>query len=177
MQKHCTNHRPPHLFLDNEIYFITASTYGKKPLFDNAQKKDMLRNVLREKASLFGVKIYAYAIMDSHYHLLIRLGKGKELAAFIKGVNGKSAISLKKMDNSLGHGIWYNYWDKCIRTERDFWVHYNYIHHNPVKHGKADKMEDYDYSSYRNWLERKGKEWMDGVFERYPIVDFTKGDG
>ncbi len=170
------NHKPPHYFADNEIYFITASTYQKKPLFDSDEKKKMLRSVLREKAKLFGVTIYAYAIMDSHYHLLIGIAHGKNISAFVKGVNGKSAILLKKMDKIQEKTIWYNYWDKCIKTENDFWTRFNYIHHNPVKHGNVLQMEEYEYSSYRLWLEKEGREWLDDAFGSYPIVDFTKED-
>ena len=34
-------------------------------------------------------------------------------------------------------------------------------------------MEDYKFSSYNHWVNKKGLEWMMSVFEQYPIVDFT----
>jgi len=69
--------------------------------------------------------------------------------------------------------VWHNYWDTGIRTEADYWARFNYIHHNPVKHGYVPRTEDWLYSSYRYYLERKGEEWMTDALRRYPIVDFT----
>ena len=114
--------------------------------------------------------------MDSHYHLLVKMKKGEEIAKFIKGINGKSATLLNKMDGVTKRSVWYNYWDSCIRGEEDFWLRFNYIHYNPVKHGCTLKMEEYEYSSYNTWLQKKGVEWMNDVLASYPIVDFTKGD-
>jgi len=169
-------HRPPHRLGNNGIYFLTASTFLKKVLFDDSEKKNMLKVVIKEKSSKFGVKIFAWVIMDSHYHLLIKIENDKSLPGFIKSVNGKSAFLLNQMGGREDQTVWYNYWDTCIREERDFWSRFNYIHHNPVKHKIAENMEYYEFSSYKAWLDKKGREWMDDVLESYPIVDFSKGD-
>jgi putative transposase len=176
MQNFKNDHKPPHYFSDNTIYFITAATYHKTPFFDNNPKKEILKNILKEKAAKFSVDIFAFVIMDNHYHLLIKIKKGEDLKGFIKGINGKSAYLLNEMDNVAERMVWYNYWDACIKEEKDFWARFNYIHHNPVKHGYVARMEDYEYSSYKKWLEEKGVEWINDAFEKYPIVDFTNGD-
>jgi putative transposase len=114
--------------------------------------------------------------MDSHYHILLKIEKGRNIPDFVKGVNGKSAYLLNNIEKLPERMVWYNYWDVCIREAEDFWKRFNYIHHNPVKHGYSERMEDYEYSSYKKWLESKGDEWMKDVLERYPVIDFTKGD-
>ena len=103
--------------------------------------------------------------------------KGDSLPGFIKTINGKSAFLLNRMDKVEKRKIWFNYWDTCIRSEKDFWMRFNYTHHNSVKHRYAKKMKDYSFSSYNHWLEKNGVEWINSAFERYPIVDFTlEGD-
>ncbi|NCA92224.1 hypothetical protein EOM82_03105 [bacterium] len=57
MQKINKKHRPPHYLADDEIYFITSSTYQKTVLFNSETKKNMLLDVFREKARKFYVKI------------------------------------------------------------------------------------------------------------------------
>ena len=52
-------------------------------------------------------------------------------------------------------------------------MRFNYIHHNPVKHGYAANMADWDYSSYQYYLSRYGEEWLADSFRRYPIIDFS----
>jgi putative transposase len=77
------------------------------------------------------------------------------------------------MDNARGRKIFQNYWDHGIRDEADFWKHFNYIHHNPVKHSYTKGMSDYNFSSYNYWLKKKKQDWIDSCFEFYPIVDFS----
>jgi putative transposase len=176
MQDNRQSHRPLHSFPDHRIYFITASTYLKKPLFNSQEKKRMLTEILRDRLELSGMRAVAYAVMDSHYHLLLVVEQDKRIPEFVRGVHGRSAFLLNRMDKSEGRRVWYNYWDSCVRKEMDFWVRFNYIHHNPVKHGLVDRMGDYAYSSYGVWVRKMGQEWVDDVWDRYPIVDFTKGD-
>jgi len=68
--------------------------------------------------------------------------------------------------------IWYQYVDRVIRSEEDYYRHLNYIHQNPVKHKYATKMDDYEFSSIHKFVEEEGKDWVVGCFESYPIVDF-----
>ena len=80
------------------------------------------------------------------------------------------------MKTKKGGGVWNQYQDYCIRNEKDFYYHFNYIHHNPVKHKYVNEQSDvlgYEFCSYRKWIEKKGKEWMNDCFEKYPIKDFT----
>jgi putative transposase len=60
-----------------------------------------------------------------------------------------------------------------MRSEKDYWVRFNYIHHNPVKHGYVSQMADWAFSSYCYYHERKGEEWLADTFSQYPIVDFS----
>ncbi|MFA5069821.1 MAG: hypothetical protein WC528_00915 [Patescibacteria group bacterium] len=47
--------------------------------------------------------------------------------------------------------IWQtSFYDHIIRNQTDFNNHVNYIHYNPVKHGYAQKIEDWLWSSYNN---------------------------
>jgi len=37
----------------------------------------------------------------------------------------------------------------------------------------ASSIDDYEWSSYKNYLVNKGEEWLSECFERFPIIDFT----
>ena len=170
------SHYPPHYYFDNKIYFITARTVNKNRFFNTKEKKDLLKKILIEASNKFKVGFYAWTILDNHYHLLLDVLKGESIPGFVKTINGKSAFLLNGIDKARKRKIWFNYWDTCIRSEKDFWTRFNYIHHNSIKHRYAEKMEDYLFSSYNCWLEKKGIEWMNDAFEKYPIIDFTPGD-
>jgi|GEM_PF-2985805 len=68
--------------------------------------------------------------------------------------------------------VWYQYVDRVIRSEEDYYRHLNYIHQNPVKHGYVNKISGYEFSSIHRFIREEGKDWVVGCFESYPIVDF-----
>ena len=91
----------------------------------------------------------------------------------MQNIHGGCSFEFNKMDNCRGRKVFQNYWDVCIRNEKDFYTYFNYMHHNPVKHCYAKKMEDYAFSSFSYWLERKGDEWMFNCLEDFSIIDFS----
>lgn len=193
-------HYPFHLKLDDQIYFLTARTVGKIHFFNSSEKLEMLSGSINKAVKKYNIKIYSYVLLPNHYHLLLFLPKADDLPHFIRFVHGRSARQvLKALDGSskplaLTQGwsnsesltirakeealtirqkkVWWNYWDKCIQEERDFWIRFNYIHHNPVKHGYVKSTNQYQFSSYNYYLESKGQDWLDEVFNDYPVVDF-----
>lgn len=112
----------------------------------------------------------------NHYHILINVPNGTMLGGFINNLHSNITRLINKIDGLVGRQIWYQYWDRCIRSESDFYTRLNYIHHNPIKHGLAEKMEKYKWSSYNKFLDDKGEDWLDDCFSRYPIRDFTLED-
>jgi putative transposase len=122
---HAPRHHPPHFLEDNTIYFVTARTVDQAPYFNSNSKAGLLK---------FQIALYAWVLLNNHYHLLFKIKKGEDLSKFINFLNGKSSFELNKSENTIGRKIWYQYWDHSIRDETDFWQHFNYIHNNPVKH-------------------------------------------
>ncbi len=64
-------HHPPHIFLDDSWYFVTASTYRRHHLFASSPRKAMLRDNLKAQLVEFKVALAARVILDNHYHILL----------------------------------------------------------------------------------------------------------
>lgn len=171
---------PPHLYIGDKIYFVSIRTIEGKKLFDIPKKKQILMNCINAGIRKYNLKLYAFVVLDNHYHLLFLLTQKLLLPQLLNYINGRSSFEINKIDNSKGRKVWYQYWDRCVRSEKDFWLRFNYIHNNLVKHGYVktmEKVKDYKFSSYNLWLKKKGQEWLDSCFENYPIKDFTvEGD-
>jgi len=170
------SHHPPHLYLDDTWYMITSAVHQKRRLLQPEGYKDLVRDQLKALVAGFSLRVAAWVILDNHYHLLIKSHVGAMLPSFLGRLHGRTSHDLNGRDGARGRQVWHNYWDTCIRTEADYWTRFNYIHHNPVKHGYAARSEDWPFSSYHYYLEHKGEEWQVDAFRRYPIVDFTDPD-
>jgi len=56
-------------------------------------------------------------------------------------------------------GLWQRrFWEHTIRDEKDFSIHCDYIHYNPVKHGYAQAPNTWPNSSFRRFV-------REGVYE------------
>lgn len=166
-------HHPPHIYLDNTWYVISAATRGRLKLLHSAQAKTLVRDQLRAFTEKFGLSLAAWVILDNHYHVLIKSQQGARLPHFFRQLHGRISFDLNQRDGTRGRQVWHNYWNTCIRTEADYWLRFNYIHHNPVKHGYVANMRDWLFSSYGFYLHTKGEEWLSDALRQYPVIDFT----
>jgi putative transposase len=162
-------HHPPHWHVDDCWYFITASTYKRCKAFESAEVKAFAIDKLLTLATEFGCGVAAWVILDEHLHILVHLPKGNLLTLFLQRWHGAIAHYANTRDNTRGRRVFQNFWDTCMRSERDFWTRFNYIHANPVKHGYTSRMSEYPHSSFNQHRQSFGDVWMRDVLARYPV--------
>ena len=165
-------HRPPHLLINESWYFITAHTVGKTPLLSKDEHKSIWLSSFITLQNRFEVNVSAWVLLDNHYHFLSYFQDAKIIPKFIQQLHGSTSFKLNQYDGVHGREVWYSYWDRCVRDENDLWTKFNYIHYNPVKHGYAEKPEDWKFSSYLDILKKEGEEWVDDCWERFPVVEY-----
>ena len=117
--------------------------------------------------------IDASVVLPDHMHCLWTLLQGDTdfsgrwraikiaFAKSLPSVEPRSAVMTRRGER----GIWQRrYWEHTIRDDRDFAVHFDYIHFNPVKHGLVKHPADWRHSTFRrcvaNGLYPLG--WADG---------------
>ena len=165
-------HHPPHIYLDDTWYAITSSVYGRHRWLAGDVNKTIVRDKLKELIATFKVSLAAWVILDNHYHLLLKSQTGKDISTMIGQLHGYTSRQINKIEG-IQRRMWDNYWDTCMRDGQSYWTRFNYIHHNPIKHGYVMAMQDWPFSSYRWYDENKGSEWMTDALTRYPVKDFT----
>jgi putative transposase len=70
--------------------------------------------------------------------------------------------------------IWQRrFWEHTIRDDNDFSRHFDYIHYNPVKHGYATQVRNWQYSTFHRYVEQGiySADWGNDV------MDFTNDIG
>ncbi|WKZ47308.1 MAG: transposase [Anaerolineales bacterium] len=169
-------HRPPHLFIDNAWYFITASVVDKRHIFSSDAHFTIWVKAFKELIAEFDAKLAAWVILANHYHFLFLPRHGIELGKFMRRLNGRTSKELNELDHALGRTVWYSYWDTCIRGERDFWTRFNYIHVNPVKHGYVENPEDWKYSSIHQYTGEDNKLWLAECVQEFPVLNLFEND-
>ena len=110
--------------------------------------------------------------VDHHYHVIVRAPEdsAQSLPKFVASYHKFTSRQWNDADSKNGRQVWWNYWDTCIRSERDFLARFNYVNWSPVKHRVVSRPEDYLFSSYREYFAT----WPDelrAIAAEYPYHD------
>ena len=159
-------HNPPHVFLDESVYFLTAAIYRKRPLLQSAALKWRLLESIEHTLESFEWVLWHWVILDNHYHLMVKSAKGCDLSRIFKLIHGVSGFYIKQAVRAE-NPIWWNFWDYCPRDEADYFRHLNYLFNNPVKHGYVADLNDYPFSSFPRCLAEQGKDSLVKQFKEY----------
>lgn len=169
-------HAPAHLFLENYPYFITAGTYLKQHFFTSDQGKALLLEAIQQTLWKSSTDLMAWAILSNHYHLVMGLKDPFLLPEIIRKIHSESSVELNKTEKQTGRKIWQNYWDRCIRDEKDYYCKMNYVHFNPVKHGYTEEPSEYGFSSYGLYMKKLGREQLERIVMKYPWDQLDEKD-
>ena len=163
-------------------YFFTvncAERRGNRILENNIES---LRQTFRKVKQNHPFNIDAIVIMPEHLHCIWTLPDDDSdysmrwnliKSGFSRLISGNERRSLSRIKRGE-RGIWQRrFWEHMIRDEQDFERHVDYIHWNPVKHGWVNRVCDWPYSSFHEYV-RKGvypRNWACGHEQVIDIVE------
>ena len=94
--------------------------------------------------------VYAYCLMPNHVHLLIR-EKDDSLATVMKSIGVGYAWHYNKKYQHLGPVFQDRFRSEPVNDENYFMLLLRYIHQNPVKAGLVKVVDEYTWSSWREY--------------------------
>jgi len=147
-------HAPVHRLSEHGVYFVTAGTLHKRPLWDTPAKRDLLEGLLLSLARGNGWQLEAWAVFANHYHFVARGSPdSRPLRDFLRELHSRSAIALNRLDGVRGRTVWHNFWDTRLTYQHAYLARLNYTHQNAVKHGLVAVANQYPWCSAA-WFER-----------------------
>ncbi len=138
---------------DFKRFLLTLFYYqflGPKTSFSKFSKQKLIQlNTVGAKKL---VEIICYCLMPNHFHLLIRQLQDRGVSTYLSQVSNsytKYFNTKYKRVGALFQGAF-----KAVRVETDEqFIHLSrYIHLNPVVSGIAEKLDDYQWSSYKEYI-------------------------
>lgn len=163
---------PPHLFIADSFYMLTASTHHGVALIHSNQRKEEWRDAFLKAAKNYEWLVIAWVVLENHYHALVKAPANAEnLPRFINSFHKFTARIWNDADDMNGRKVWWNYWDTSIRSETDYFSRLRYIFWNPVKHGLVEKPEDYPYSNYLEFTRQWSVDLID-IYEAENVPEF-----
>jgi REP element-mobilizing transposase RayT len=161
------------LFWSEPQYFVTTTVVNFAKVFANPHYCDLLVSNIRHYQEKYQFEVYAYVIMPSHFHWIVRvdpaIGTISDVMRDIKKYSAWDILRQLEADGrkdlldmfrleALGfrdqkRKFWMKRFDdEVITTDEMMQVKVDYIHNNPVVAGLVKKPEDHLYSSARNYI-------------------------
>jgi REP element-mobilizing transposase RayT len=152
--------RPYRLQGENCCYHITSRGDDRKKIFISDYDRRKFLEYLNTAKSKYKYYLYAYVLMDNHYHLLLETTQ-PNLSKIMHFVNSSYTTYYNIKRHRCGHVFQGRY--KSILVDKDNYLLEltRYIHLNPVRAKMVPRPEDYPWSSYKGYLKKPGDTSID----------------
>jgi REP element-mobilizing transposase RayT len=168
-------HRFEHWYLDNQVYFITARCRDRFPAFATEEARKIFWDRFDHYASEFGFFPWVTSLLNNHYHTLGYLREGKNLKRFIQRLHGSTAKLVNDLLEDRRDHFWSDhkgkeYFDGCIRDEKQCRATYRYVRSQARRHGLMYDCERYPHTHTNIDLEK-------GIKRAHELRAFLQGVG
>jgi putative transposase len=122
------------------LFHIMAHSFEGKDLFVDDQDRNVFLSRFAKGLTNTGFQCYAWALMDNHYHLLIR-STDLPLSKLMRSLNGGYARYYNKKYKRHGY-LFQDRFKSVLCQEQDYAKELiRYIHLNPLRAGKVSSLD------------------------------------
>lgn len=142
--------------LESGFFHIMVQGIKKEKIFCKKEYKEkyiQLMKLFKEKQK---IDIISYCVMNNHSHIIIYTEDINELTKYMERLNTTYAINYNKAENRVGYVYRNRFESKEIYNQDYLTKCIKYIHMNPVKAKITTTEGEYKYSSYNDYINKKG---------------------
>lgn len=150
--------RKPRIKRPGATYHVTSRFNNRFKGFKNPAMKDLFLEVIHQAHEIFSFQLFAFTIMDNHFHLIIKPLGDEDLSKIIGWIKGVFAIRWNDARNWSGHVWGERFYSRIIEDEEEMAAIFRYIGDNPVNAGMVKKPEEWKYSGI--WHYRTGNRYV-----------------
>lgn len=157
-------------FIKGEYYHIYNRGCNKTDIFYKPTNYPYLMNLMEERPDSFQVSTIAFCLMPSHYHFLLRQNSDISISNFIESVFNSYTKAFNKMFKRTGTLFEGPF--KAIHVDNPNYLIQlcRYIHRNPLDAGLVDKLLNWKYSNYLEWIGQRNSLLIDIEFVKNNFI-------
>ncbi len=152
-------------FVPGGTYFFTVVTYARRPILTTRHGRQHLRQAIAKIRDRRPFDLFATVLLPDHWHLIMQLPPGDDqfsirvkrikeeftLAWLADGLPEATVTASQKKRGE--RGIWQpRFWEHCVEDDQDLIGCVDYIHWNPRKHDLVQRVRDWKWSSFHQFV-------------------------
>lgn len=161
---------------ESGIYHIMLRGINRQQIFEDEEDNEVFLQILQSNKAISGYQVFAYCLMGNHVHLLLKEGF-ESLEHTFKRIGAKYVYWYNAKYQRVGHLFQDRFKSEVVEDSRYLCTVIRYIHQNPLKAGLCTQLEDYPFSSYREYISRPELVDMEAVKEyvtRESVIEMSR---
>ena len=142
------------LSFENAFYHITARGMRKENIFYSDKDKYIFLDKMNETFEKYSFVCHSYCLMDNHYHLFIKTPFAN-ISQGMHYLNTSYANWFKAKYKLVGSLLQGRYRSILVDKDNYALILSAYIHLNPLRAGMVDRLEDYPFSSFLDYIGKR----------------------
>lgn len=160
----------------SDIYHVMLRGINQQTIFECEEDNQKFLQTLKAHKAISKYEVYAYCLMGNHAHLLLKVN-GEDLPTIFKRIGGSYVYWYNWKYHRVGHLFQDRFKSEPIEDETYFLTALRYIHQNPVKAGLCQKVNEYTYTSYHDYIVGNDNlvdvDFVFGMMDQKQFIEFN----
>jgi len=138
------------LVLSDRFFFVTCRLrHGHRLL--GGPECEILAGAIRSRREAQGFLVMAWVFLPDHWHAILFPHYPSTISAVMESIKASSTRLINREGEESGR-LWQGrFFDRALRTVKEYNEKVEYIHLNPVRAGLVGKAEEWKWSSVRDY--------------------------
>lgn len=139
--------RPPRSLTPGGVYHVTSRGNRRGPVFTTDGEYLLFLDLVRQVALRRRWRVYAYCLMQNHYHLVVATTQA-DLSAGMRVINGEYAQWFNRLHALVGHVFQGRFHSVVVESDSHLLELLRYLALNPVRAGLCATPAEWRWGSY-----------------------------
>jgi len=145
---------------EGALYHVLSRGNEQRPIFIDNDDRLLFLETLGEMSERFEIDIFAYVLMDNHYHLLFRTNRAN-LSKSMQWFGATFTRRFNVRHNRSGHLFQGRFKNMLIENDAYLLQLSYYIHRNPLRARVVKRLASHRWSSYQVYAYGKSSaKWL-----------------
>ena len=138
------------LVVSDRWFFVTCRVLPRRRILSESEFACLAR-VIDERRKEHGFLLSAWVFLPDHWHAIIYPAYPLTISTVMESIKGGVTKRINRSRQEVGLLMQPRFFDRALRTVREYKEKVEYIHLNPVKAGLVTRPEDWPWSSVHDY--------------------------
>ena len=158
---------------ESGVYHILFRGVNQQNIFEKATDFEKLKETISTVKKDLAFEIFAYCFMSNHVHIVLKEKNVGDISLIMKRILTKYARWYNIKYGRSGALIANRYKSVPVEIDEYFFNLIRYVHQNPIKAGIVDKIENYPYSSYIEYINNASLTDTNFLLQMISLAEFV----